>query len=365
MNRILKRPMFKMGGDVEDVGIMDGMRTRFANGAFGRKQRRAQRTTNPFFDPKTTLPNIGGSRRDRFRTIPTPLYEDFPQIDQPRFASLNTGTMSDASTGTGITSALKSGANVEMDLPKSDLKSTPSIIKGKDEGEDEGGGGGSDDKGMRAMRGFGTPSLNDFLINFGLNLVSATPRGGLLATAAESAKEPFRAMQARRLQEEALEEEREFQKELKMMDRSEIEKQARLMSNTKGNKFFNDYEGALNEILSARLKDASPFRKERNPIAVAFDNLVNEANMPITISEFAAPYQANIVKIIQKNKDIPFDTSQPPFAYKGRTDYEDGAVYIEPRNGILKRYDKKAQKFIDIGFIDPSGKVTTEQTPGE
>jgi hypothetical protein len=363
MNRILKRPMFKMGGDVEDVGIMDGMRTRFANGAFGRKQRRAQRTTNPFFDPKTTLPNIGGSRRDRFRTIPTPLYEDFPQIDQPRFASLNTGTMSDASTGTGITSALKSGANVEMDLPKSDLKSTPSIIKGKDEGEDEGGGGGSDDKGMRAMRGFGTPSLNDFLINFGLNLVSATPRGGLLATAAESAKEPFRAMQARKLQEEALEEEREFQKELKMMDRSEIEKQARLMSNTKGNKFFNDYEGALNEILSARLKDASPFRKERNPIAVAKDNLVND-NVPTTIAEFAAPYQANITKIIQNNKEIPFDVLQP-YAYKGRTDYEDGAVYIEPVNGKLKRYDKKAKKFIDIGFIDTSGKVTTEQTPGE
>ena len=360
MNRILKRPMFKMGGDVEDVGIMDGMRTRFANGAFGRKQRRDQRTTNPFFDPRTTLPSMESGRR-RVRTIPTPLYEDFPQIDQPRFASLNTGTMSDASTGTGITSTLKSDANVEMDLPESDLKSTPSIIKGKDEGE---GGGGSDDKGMRTMRGFGTPSLNDFLINFGLNLVSATPRGGLLATAAESAKEPFRAMQARKLQEEALEEEREFQKELKMMDRSEIEKQARLMSNTKGNKYFNDYEGALNEILSARLKDASPFRKERNPVAVAKDNLVNE-NVPITIAEFAAPYQANIVEIIQKNKDIPFDTSQPPFAYKDRTDYEDGAVYIEPRNGTLKRYDKKAKKFIDIGFIDPSGKVTTEQTPGE
>ena len=26
MKRILKRPMFKMGGDVENVGIMDGMR---------------------------------------------------------------------------------------------------------------------------------------------------------------------------------------------------------------------------------------------------------------------------------------------------------------------------------------------------
>jgi hypothetical protein len=30
MSRVLKRPMFKMGGDVENVGIMDGMRQRYA-----------------------------------------------------------------------------------------------------------------------------------------------------------------------------------------------------------------------------------------------------------------------------------------------------------------------------------------------
>jgi len=32
MKRILKRPMFKMGGDVENVGIMDGMRKRYSTG---------------------------------------------------------------------------------------------------------------------------------------------------------------------------------------------------------------------------------------------------------------------------------------------------------------------------------------------
>jgi len=32
MSRILKRPMFKMGGSTEDSGIMDGMRSRFENG---------------------------------------------------------------------------------------------------------------------------------------------------------------------------------------------------------------------------------------------------------------------------------------------------------------------------------------------
>ena len=32
MKRILKRPMFKMGGDVENVGIMNGMRQRYKEG---------------------------------------------------------------------------------------------------------------------------------------------------------------------------------------------------------------------------------------------------------------------------------------------------------------------------------------------
>ena len=32
MKRILKRPMFKMGGDVENVGIMDNMRQRYESG---------------------------------------------------------------------------------------------------------------------------------------------------------------------------------------------------------------------------------------------------------------------------------------------------------------------------------------------
>ena len=32
MSRILKRPMFKMGGSTENVGIMDGMRNRYDNG---------------------------------------------------------------------------------------------------------------------------------------------------------------------------------------------------------------------------------------------------------------------------------------------------------------------------------------------
>jgi len=51
-------------------------------------------------------------------------------------------------------------------------------------------------------------SVSSFLTNFGLNLMSASPRGGLLSTAATAAKEPFntfQTMQAQRsLQDRAL-----------------------------------------------------------------------------------------------------------------------------------------------------------------
>ena len=104
-SRILKRPMFRMGGDVENTGIMDGMRNRYAES-----------------DPRGVQP-----RRD------------------------------------------------------------PVLF---------------------------SPSLNDFLIQFGLNLASGTPRGNIFATAAEAAKDPFAVMQAKRMREGELESDREFKREL-------------------------------------------------------------------------------------------------------------------------------------------------------
>ena len=45
-------------------------------------------------------------------------------------------------------------------------------------------------------------NLNDFLINFGLDIASRSPQGGLLSTAAMSAKEPFAQFQQRKMYEE-------------------------------------------------------------------------------------------------------------------------------------------------------------------
>ena len=57
-----------------------------------------------------------------------------------------------------------------------------------------------------AFKGRSTkPNLSQFLINFGLNLASATPRGGILATAAEAAKKPAQALFAEQAANKAFE----------------------------------------------------------------------------------------------------------------------------------------------------------------
>jgi hypothetical protein len=123
-SRILKRPMFRMGGDVENTGIMDGMRNRYAES-----------------DPRGVQP-----RRD------------------------------------------------------------PVLF---------------------------SPSLNDFLIQFGLNLASGTPRGNIFATAAEAAKDPFAVMQAKKMREAELESDREFKRELLQTEQEGAKERAEIAAGIK------------------------------------------------------------------------------------------------------------------------------------
>ena len=117
MKRILKRPMFRMGGDVENVGIMDGMRARYDKGT-GSKGVQSD-------DIDATYPAAGA---------------DFKPTNQ--------------------------SAMPQMD---SRLAQRMQLINQLSPG----------------------PNLNNFLIDFGLNLASGVPRGNIFATAAQAAKEPF------------------------------------------------------------------------------------------------------------------------------------------------------------------------------
>jgi len=250
MKRILKRPMFKMGGDVENVGIMDGMRNRYQ-------------------DPPNAP--VGSPRDERL---------------QRRLQMIN---------------ALSPG-----------------------------------------------PNLNQFLIDFGLNLASGPPRGNILSTAATAARDPFQRFMASQqaadktkaaLTLEALTDD----------DRTAAEKTAELMSKTEGNPFFGDYSGALNEVLKKAAQDASPFRKKVDPEVTAIETAKNEYRMGDIAAKQAAPYIQNISKIVSEldKKQLPIDETNP-FKYSGRKKYKNGAVYIDARTNKVVRYDKDANSFVDI-----------------
>ena len=113
MKRILKRPMFRMGGDVENVGIMNGMRKRYEKG------------TNPSEDIDATYTAAGA---------------DFKPTNQSAMPRMD-------------------------DKLARRMALISSLIPG--------------------------PNVNQFLIDFGLNLASRPPTGNIFSTAAGAAREPF------------------------------------------------------------------------------------------------------------------------------------------------------------------------------
>jgi hypothetical protein len=92
------------------------------------------------------------------------------------------------STGTGITSGL--------DAPRQQYDEGNRVRKLFEERKS------MFDQTMPDQRsGFMPGSVSSFLTDFGLNLLSATPRGNIFATAASAAKDPFKSFQSARAQE--------------------------------------------------------------------------------------------------------------------------------------------------------------------
>ena len=250
MKRILKRPMFKMGGDVENVGIMDGMRNRYQ-------------------DPPNAP--VGSPRDERL---------------QRRLEMIN--------------------------------RLTPG------------------------------PNLNQFLIDFGLNLASGPPRGNILSTAAPAARDPFQRFMAG---QQAADKTRAALAidALTDDDRLAIERQAELMANNPKSEYFNDKQGALAALFSAKLAGGDEFRKIENPDVTALRVAKEEYRMNDIAANQAVPYIKNITKIVSAldKKQLPIDEKNP-FRYAGRKKYENGAVYIDARTNKIVRYDKGQNTFTDI-----------------
>ena len=270
MKRILKRPMFRMGGDVENVGIMDGMRQRYSDA--GRVE-----------DIDATYTAAGAG-----------------------FTPTNESTMPTGDTRLARRMALIS-----------------SLVPG--------------------------PNLNQFLIDFGLNLASGPPRGNILSTAATAARDPFQRFMAGKqaadktkaaLTLEALTDD----------DTINLEKQARLMANNPKSPYYNDFDGALNAISQAKLSQAGEFRKEREPTAQAEANLVAQG-FDANLAKFAAPYAARVVEIKKLNPKAPFDYSDLFLDGRNVDEYDASKVYIDPIENRVVRYNPSEKRLVPVEDI--------------
>ena len=78
MSRVLKRPMFKMGGDVENVGIMDGMRKRYSEAGRVEDYDETYNAADAYFKP-TNQDTTQQTNRGSFLTRPgvSPFLIDF------------------------------------------------------------------------------------------------------------------------------------------------------------------------------------------------------------------------------------------------------------------------------------------------
>ena len=180
-SRILKRPMFRMGGSTENVGIMDGMRQRYAES-----------------DPKGVQPK---------RSVLSP------------------------------------------------------------------------------------PGLSPFLIDFGLNLLSATPRGNIFATAGAAAQEPFRRFQDRQIAAQQIASDRAFkeklldkqlaaEKEIAGVKRDDKQKDALLKFYMKEYGNFTLAEARANYDLDTQKTLASAYGAENvgEPLTIDVNNISDRKN---------------------------------------------------------------------------------------
>ena len=184
--------------------------------------------------------------------------------------------------------------------------------------------------------GLGMGTLPGFLTQFGLNLASATPRGNIFATAAESAKEPFSQFQAAKFAEAQSKREFERDVELQMLKNLDEDSRSAIMKQAEEG-FEAGLYSSVNEGVRRLLQTKEfgvadrPGEKRQENI----DNLVDIAlRQPGMDPIRDAPIVKNQITVVQDYKTLEENNPEIDFApaplmiiEERRKDYEPGKVY--------------------------------------
>jgi len=291
MNRTLKRPMFRMGGST-GTGITSGLdRPGYADGSLGI-------TIGDKFFPYGEGDKVPQDALDVINAFPN------------RMNAMKQPTVDD-----GSTRLPQIGMNQNM---------TPSIKRLSTE--------------ERLMEALGQrdkgQDISKFLINFGLNLASATPRGGLLATAAEAV-------------------------ELQMLKNLDQDTRSALMKKAQEGVDAGYYDDVNEGIRRLLTKDEfgvqnMPGEQRANDITRISAQLQNDLKISPIVANKQAEFYTDFTKIEKANPDVNFDINDPFWEPTKTTGYKEGVVYYDYETRRYYRRDSgaEASEGTPPGFVE-------------
>jgi hypothetical protein len=350
INRILKRPMFRMGGS-SSGGITSGLDR--APYQFG---------TKPIDYPGTQAEYDAEMQMLQEKQIgpfvsQEAIDEGMKNLKQRNFDELgfDEGDLAFPMTG----QKKKNTFNIE------DLKEGDDGVKSEFERR----------KALsESLLGGSALPMSSFLTQFGLNLASASPRGGIFATAAEAAKEPLKTFQAMKVQERS-EDKDLLESVIESMSEEDLSALEKKVKRGVESGFFKSEAEGYNKLLKKDIEGVQygPGELDRINVSRYADAYVrSDAGEDLTIP--AAESVFRVFQQVEKGKVKGADASQfDPSRYhieggekqaeivdgqetgrdilivadEDKQDYFKGNIYVNPGENKVYRFD--GTKFISVG----------------
>ena len=351
INRILKRPMFRMGGSSSD-GITSGLDR--APYQFGTKpedypgsqaeydaqmKMLQEKQIGPFLSQESVDEGVKKFKQKKFDEL---------GFDEGDLAFPMTGQKK------------KNTFNIE------DLKTSDDDIKSEFERRQAL---------AESLLGGSALPMSSFLTQFGLNLASASPRGGLIATAAEAAKEPLKTFQAMKVQERS-EDKDLLESVIESMSEEDLSALEKKVKRGVESGFFKTEAEGYRKLLKKDIEGVQfgPGELDRINVSRYADAYVkSDAGEDLTLP--AAESVFRVYQQVEKGKIAGADASQfdpnryhisgaekQPEIVNGeetgrdilvlgddldKEDYFKGNIYVNPGENKIYRFD--GNKFVQVG----------------
>ncbi len=186
----------------------------------------------------------------------------------------------------------------------------------------------------------GSRALNNFLINFGLNIASGSPQGNILQTAAMSAREPFQRFQQEKMYEGAASDKAASE------HRSTVASLLQGVSDDDKNKLYEEAQymvekGATNPFTQQPFKDVNE----------AYDVLIRKSLMSKeSLKTDEAMFNETVDTLFNQNlKDINFKGNN--LAARSLAEHEAKVIHNQYPKELIDQFDTQTT-YIDSVYVD-------------